>query len=66
MNYIISESDDQIINVKSKNNSSLDLSLINSLYLAKNIKCSIRLKHESGEYLIDKYGEVLTRSGKRT
>jgi|APCry1669189883_1035261.scaffolds.fasta_scaffold05469_5 hypothetical protein len=62
MNYIKSDKD-QIISVSSKHNSKLEYSLCDCVYLSTRLKCSVNLKHEKGEYLIDKCGEVVTVSG---
>lgn len=67
MNYIMSIPD-QVISVVSKNEKPTDgnllLSLRDSIYLAKNIKCSVELNHELGSFLIDKNGEYEMLSGK--
>jgi len=62
MNYIKSYKD-SIIEVESKNSSKLELALMDAVFLAKNIQGSVELKHEVGEYLIDKYGQVEVLKG---
>lgn len=62
MNYIKSQKN-QIIEVKSKNNAALEFALRDAVILAKNIQGNVELKHQMGEYLIDKWGQIEVLTG---
>jgi len=49
--------------MESKNGVILELALRESISIAKNIQITVELKHKSGEYLIDKFGEVEVLKG---
>ena len=62
MNYIKAYKD-QTIEVESKNGSKLEFALSDAIFLAKNIQGSVELKHEVGEYLIDRWGQIEVLKG---
>jgi len=62
MNYIKAYKD-SITEVESKNGSKLEFALRDAVILAKNIQGSVELKHEVGDYLIDKWGQVEVLNG---
>ncbi len=62
MNYIKAYKD-HTIEVESKNGSKLEFALSDAIFLAKNIQGSVELKHEVGEYLIDRWGQIEVLKG---
>lgn len=61
-NYIHSPNG-SLIEIKGDNKSAVENSLRECVYLAKSLNCIIELIHKSGNYLVDKNGEVETLSG---
>lgn len=57
MNYIRAYKD-HITEVESRNNANLEFALKDAIYLAKDLQGTVSLKHQLGEYLIDRWGSV--------